>query len=293
MVEQQRESQREIRLAILIDAENISPAAIKQVLTRLQSSKALILKRAYGDWSKPNLNGWKAAVMEWGIYQVYAPTYTTGKNSADMALTIDALDLLQEQQINCFCIVSNDSDFTPLVHRLARAGAKVIGSGSSKASKAFVNACHRFIRLEEAPQSSQPYTTPLLEMNGLSSVPVLQVVPTASKDKEIKAAKEAKTTETAKEPQATQATQVTIGKEELQRVLKQAFATASTKNNWVSLSQINTSLRKHYANFSCKRFGYTNLTKLIESTQLFELRQRQVNSTPKQVVVEIRLKSAA
>jgi hypothetical protein len=159
------------RLAVLIDAENISSTTIKQVLLRLQSYKGLILKRAYGDWSKSQLNGWKPLLLDWGIQPVHAPTYVAGKNSADMALTIDAMDLLH-QQVNWFCIVSNDSDFTPLAHRLNSAGAKVVGFGTRQASRAFENACHRFIVIDDAPEPIDTVSSLIPEANNLATTSI-------------------------------------------------------------------------------------------------------------------------
>jgi uncharacterized protein (TIGR00288 family) len=276
---------RETRLAILIDAENISPALVKQVLLRLKSYKVLTLKRAYGDWSKSHLNSWKSVLTTWGIHPVQAPTYSVGKNSADMTLAIDAMHLLYQQKFTWFCLISHDSDFTPLVHRLTESGAKVVGFGSNKVSQAFANACDKFISLDCAtlddlsstkvapvsPIITPPPATPTLQV--VPENPVQSIAPDAAKS--------------ATPPRPT------IAKEQLSRVLQDIFRSLSTRNNWVNLNQIHTQLQKRYSGFSCKQFGYSSLIKLIESVKLFELRQQSDPAQPNRVVVEIRLKRTA
>ncbi|MBF2002989.1 MAG: NYN domain-containing protein [Synechococcales cyanobacterium M58_A2018_015] len=265
------------RLAVLIDAENLSPMLIKPTLTRLQSQQMLLLKRAYGDWSR--LKGWDTTLSEFGILPVHVPK---GKNAADMQLAVDAMDLLRCQQIHWFCIVSNDSDFTPLVHRLAEAGAKVVGVGTEQASRAFVQACHRFIRLTvseptvAAPTVTEPIVT---EPTGVAPAGlhlVLSPPPVADA---------AKAKSTAERP--------TLSKKQLPQALQQIFRTLSPQNNWVDLSRIHSQLQKQYAHFSCKQLGYSSLVQLVEATQLFELQQKPVDAKPDKKTVEIRLKRAA
>lgn len=281
---------RETRLAILIDAENISPTLIKQVLLRLKSYKVLTLKRAYGDWSKSHLNSWKSVLIDWGIHPVHAPSYSPGKNSADMTLAIDAMDLLHYQKFNWFCLISHDSDFTPLVHRLTGSGAKVVGFGSSKVSQAFANACDKFVSLDcatldDLSSAKAAPVSPIITPP--PATPTLQVVP--EKSVQSIAPDTAKST-TAK---SATTTKPTVAQEQLSRVLQDIFRSLSTQNNWIQLNQVHTQLQKWYSGFSCKQFGYSSLTKLIEGVKIFELRQQPDPEQPKRVVVEIRLKRTA
>lgn len=261
------------RLAVLIDAENLSPMLIKPTLTRLQSQQMLLLKRAYGDWSR--LKGWDTTLSEFGILPVHVPR---GKNAADMQLAVDAMDLLRCQQIHWFCIVSNDSDFTPLVHRLAEAGAKVVGVGTEQASRAFVQACHRFIRLAVLePTVAAPTVAEPTGMVPLAGLHLVSSPPPADDS--------AKAKSTAARP--------TLSKKQLPQALQQIFRALSPQNNWVDLSRIHSQLQKQYAHFSCKQLGYSSLVQLVEATQLFELQQKPVDAKPDKKTVEIRLKRAA
>ena len=136
------------RLAVLIDADNTSPKLIKEMFEELAGYGTITVKRAYGDWSIPHLNGWREVLLANAISPQQQFAYTTGKNATDSALIIDAMDLLYSGNVDGFAIVSSDSDFTPLATRLRESGKRVIGVGRRKTPKAFVEACERFLFLE-------------------------------------------------------------------------------------------------------------------------------------------------
>jgi uncharacterized protein (TIGR00288 family) len=136
------------RLAVLIDADNTSAKLIKEMFEELASFGTLTVKRAYGDWTNPHLNGWKDVLLGNAISPQQQFAYTYGKNATDSALIIDAMDLLYSGNVDGFAIVSSDSDFTPLATRLRESGKRVIGVGQRKTPKAFVEACERFLFLE-------------------------------------------------------------------------------------------------------------------------------------------------
>jgi uncharacterized protein (TIGR00288 family) len=136
------------RLAVLIDADNTSPKLIKEMFDELASYGTITVKRAYGDWTNPRLNGWREVLLGNAISPQQQFAYTSGKNSTDSALIIDAMDLLYSGHVEGFAIVSSDSDFTPLATRLRESGKRVIGVGQRKTPKAFVEACERFVFLE-------------------------------------------------------------------------------------------------------------------------------------------------
>jgi uncharacterized protein (TIGR00288 family) len=151
------------RLAVLIDADNTSPKLIKEMFEELASYGTITVKRAYGDWTNPHLNGWREVLLGNAISPQQQFAYTTGKNATDSALIIDAMDLLYSGNVQGFAIVSSDSDFTPLATRLRESGQRVIGVGGRKTPKAFVGACERFVFLEV--------------LGGESGVPVLATEP--------------------------------------------------------------------------------------------------------------------
>ena len=136
------------RLAVLIDADNTSARLIKEMFEELAGYGTITVKRAYGDWTNPHLNGWKDVLLGNAISPQQQFAYTYGKNATDSALIIDAMDLLYSGNVEGFAIVSSDSDFTPLATRLRESGKSVIGVGQRKTPKAFQEACERFIFLE-------------------------------------------------------------------------------------------------------------------------------------------------
>jgi uncharacterized protein (TIGR00288 family) len=136
------------RLAVLIDADNTSARLIKEMFEELAGYGTITVKRAYGDWTNPHLNGWREVLLGNAISPQQQFAYTYGKNATDSALIIDAMDLLYSGNVDGFAIVSSDSDFTPLATRLRESGKRVIGVGQRKTPKAFVEACERFLFLE-------------------------------------------------------------------------------------------------------------------------------------------------
>jgi uncharacterized protein (TIGR00288 family) len=164
-------------IALLIDADNASHAGIDAVLTVLAELGQVNIRRTYGNWAKPALKNWSAITHRYGLQPMQQFDLTKGKNATDMAMTIDAIDLLYRGKVDGFGIMSSDSDFTPLVSRLRQDGLIVYGFGSDKAPEAFKTACTRFIdvaqliRTEAAegdtPQpAAQPIDTQIIELLG-------------------------------------------------------------------------------------------------------------------------------
>ena len=139
---------QERRLAVLIDAENISIKYIKVILDEISNYGIATYKRAYGDWTNPVLKGWKEEVLKNSITPMQSYSYTQGKNSTDSAMIIDAMDILYSGKVDGFAIVSSDSDFTRLASRLREAGMLVIGMGEKKTVEAFRTSCTMFKYLE-------------------------------------------------------------------------------------------------------------------------------------------------
>lgn len=132
------------KYAILIDSENVSAKYIESIFDELSRLGSITVRKIYGDWSKNN-NGWdKDCLLSYSIQPVQQFSYTAGKNSTDSAMIIDAMDLLYTSNIDGFCLVTSDSDFTRLASRLREAGKQVIGMGERKTPKAFVSACTSF-----------------------------------------------------------------------------------------------------------------------------------------------------
>ena len=144
------------RIAVLIDADNVSPQYIKVIFTEVVNHGTPTIKRIYGDWTSPNMGSWKAMLLEYSITPIQQYAYTTGKNATDSALIIDAMDTLYGGNVEGFCIVSSDSDFTRLAARLRESGMYVVGLGEKKTPRPFVQSCEKFLYLENLADDDKP-----------------------------------------------------------------------------------------------------------------------------------------
>ena len=140
--------EKEMRYAVLIDADNVAAKYTKYILDEVSNYGVVTYKRVYGDWTRPNLAGWKNMALDDAITPIQQYSYTTGKNATDSAMIIDAMDILYSNNVDGFCIVSSDSDFTRLAIRLRESGIHVIGMGERKTPKPFSTACNAFKYLE-------------------------------------------------------------------------------------------------------------------------------------------------
>jgi uncharacterized LabA/DUF88 family protein len=136
------------KLAVLIDADNAHPVIVDGLLAEIANYGIASVKRIYGDWTAPNLKGWKEVLLQHSIQPMQQFAYTKGKNATDSAMIIDAMDLLYTNNFNGFCLVSSDSDFTKLASRIRESGLLVYGFGENKTPSAFVSACDKFIYTE-------------------------------------------------------------------------------------------------------------------------------------------------
>jgi uncharacterized protein (TIGR00288 family) len=141
-------------IALLIDADNSPSKYIQNILDELSNYGNINIRRAYGNWTSPNLNGWQAIIQDYAIQPIQQYDLTKGKNATDIALSIDAMDILYTKKIDVFCLASSDCDFTPLATRLLADGKLIIGFGQKKTPASFVNSCSKFIFLEEKDEFS-------------------------------------------------------------------------------------------------------------------------------------------
>ena len=154
------------RLALLIDADNAQPSIAQELIAEVAKYGIATVKRAYGDWTTPNLVGWKKSLLDLAIQPIQQFAYTSGKNATDSALIIDAMDLLHGGVVDGFCLVSSDSDFTRLATRIREAGLSVYGFGERRTPKSFVSGCDKFtytenLRPSVAGTTVDPSTEPL------------------------------------------------------------------------------------------------------------------------------------
>lgn len=155
--------EKDLKIAVLIDADNVSDKYVKVIFDEVNNHGTATYKRIYGDWTKPQLGQWKNVLLNYSISPIQQYSYTIGKNATDAALIIDAMDILYSGQVDGFCIVSSDSDFTRLASRLREAGKYVLGMGEKKTPVPFISACEKFKYLEVLLQAIEP--TPLKNGN--------------------------------------------------------------------------------------------------------------------------------
>lgn len=237
----------DLRLAVLIDADNIPYANVRGMLEEIAKYGTPTFKRIYGDWTKPTIAGWKSVLLENAITPIQQYSYTRGKNSTDSALIIDGMDILYSGKVDGFCIVSSDSDFTRLATRLREAGMKVIGIGERKTPHPFIVSCDKFIYLEIITPS-----TSLLE-------PLPEV-----KRKGKPLVKKKKAEETG--PHAA----LLIVK----RLIASSITDLADENGWAYLGDVGNLILKKQPDFDPRNFGFPKLTPLIRSLD-FEIDERE------------------
>jgi len=223
------------RLAVLIDADNTSPKLTREMFEELAGYGTLTVKRAYGDWTQQQLNGWKGELHKHAISPMQQFANTSGKNSTDSALIIDAMDLLYAGNVDGFVIVSSDADFTRLATRLRESGMTVYGLGQRKTPKPFQDACDKFTFLE--------------------------VLRDADAAPAVTAPSEAAEPEEAPEPEDA----APVSKGNLQSMLTKALnKTASDDDDWSSLGALGNHLNRTDPSFDPRTYGFATLSDLAE-----------------------------
>jgi len=173
------------KLAVLIDADNAQASVIQELLSEVSRYGTATIKRAYGDWTTTNLKSWKEVLHKMAIQPIQQFSYTTGKNSTDASLIIDAMDVLHDDTVDGFCLVSSDSDFTRLATRIREEGKVVYGFGQRKTPEPFVAACDKFIYTEilrAEPEEAKPGQEPVAELPKLKPILVNALNATARED---------------------------------------------------------------------------------------------------------------
>ncbi len=244
---------KDLRLAVLIDADNVPYANVKQMFEEIAKYGTPTFKRIYADWTKPTVSGWKNVLLENAITPIQQYSYSTGKNSSDSAMIIDAMDILYSGKVDGFCIVSSDSDFTRLATRLREAGMKVIGIGEKKTLKPFIVACDKFIYIEILKSHILHPPTP---------------VPASTPGKPNK--------KSPKKPAAEQQTQAPLTKvdSELTVLLQDTIADLGDENGWAFLGEIGNLILKKKPDFDSRNYGFAKLLPLIKSLKKFEIDER-------------------
>ncbi len=230
--------EKDLKLAVLIDADNIPSAHVKEMMEEIAKYGNPTIKRIYGDWTKPNLAKWKNLLLENAITPIQQYGYTTGKNATDSAMIIDAMDILYSGKVGGFCLVSSDSDFTRLATRLREAGMKVIGMGEKKTPEPFIVACDKFIYIEI--------------LKGMSKEEVPGVPADHNKKDE--------------------ADKITP---QILKLIATTIEDLGDDEGWAFLGDVGNLLQKKQPNFDSRNYGFSKLTPLIRSIERFEIEERE------------------
>lgn len=241
------------KFALLIDADNTSFNYMSTIIKELTNEGIITIKRIYGDWTNPTLDGWKKVLLENSILPIQQYSYTTGKNATDSAMIIDAMDILYSGNVEGFCLVSSDSDFTRLAARLRESGMVVIGMGRKHTPKPFVVSCNQFKYLD------------LISID--SSVEQIQM-DTSILPKKINQNNPTTNTETLEEGTNSEVGNIDSSiTSDLKKLVEDTIRECirESDDEWVLVSQLGTLLKKRYSDFDCRNFGYSKMTTLLES----------------------------
>jgi Fe-S-cluster formation regulator IscX/YfhJ len=240
----------DLKLAILIDADNIPYSKIKGMLDEIAKFGIPTIKRIYGDWTRPTVAGWKPALLENAITPIQQYSYTFGKNATDSAMIIDAMDILHSEKVDGFCLVSSDSDFTRLATRLRESGMLVLGMGEKKTPNPFIVACDKFIYIEVLESDSDTDTN-----NGSSTI------------------------EKKKSKSIEKKSRYDDINSNIVRIIKQTINDLADDNGWASLAEIGSMINKKKPDFDPRIYGFQKLTPLIKSLPYFEIDERETENS--------------
>lgn len=260
--------QKDLRLAVLIDADNAPRSAIGDVMAEVAVYGTPTIKRIYGDWTTPNLASWKPLLLENAITPVQQYGYTTGKNSTDSAMIIDAMDILYTGQVDGFVLVSSDSDFTRLAIRLREAGKKVYGMGERKTPNPFIVACDKFVYIEVIRSAAEKAKAE--EVKG--EEPRQEKAPKAKKPakKKEEAAPAPATAPEPPEPESKVPKAVV-------ELIADAVETMADEDGYAFMGDLGNLLVKKQPDFDPRNFGFSKLTQLVRYLPRFEVDVRQTS----------------
>ena len=248
-----------LRLAVLIDAENVPRNCMKRVMEEIAIYGTPTIKRIYGDWTSPVVSGWKSSLLENAITPIQQYSYTSGKNSSDSAMIIDAMDILYTGKTDGFVLVSSDSDFTRLAIRLREAGQRVIGIGERKTPSAFIAACDKFTYIEviferfaEAQLEEQGHGLEIETHNG-------QQLQQAQRNKQQSSAKQ----NGEKVPNT------------VIKLIADSIADLADDSNSVFMGELGNLILKKQPDFDHRNYGFKSLSAMIKSIDRFETDFRQ------------------
>ena len=271
---------KDLKFAILIDADNISEKYVKIILEETAKSGIATYKRIYGDWTNPQLGSWKKILLDNSIIPIQQYGYTTGKSSTDSAMIIDAMDILYSGTVDGFCICSSDSDFTRLVARLRESGMQVIGMGESKTPKPFISACNQFKYLDILFSNQQEEET--------TKASAKKAEPASASKGKADASPASQPQENAKARKKELEPQTNL--KEIKKAILSLVDECSDDDGWIFSAELGNQLAKRYPDFDVRNFGFSKFTPFINSLGLFDVKRNQANSNSNVQLVYFKIK---
>ncbi len=235
------QSEKQLRLAVLIDADNSQARIMDGLLEEVANYGIASIRRVYGDWASDHMRSWNEILLQYSLQPVHQNPYTKQKNATDMKMTIDAMDLLYGQKMDGFCLVSSDSDFTPLAQRIRQEGLLVYGFGEQKTPTAFVQACDRFIYTEVLRKESK-------------NEPSTRQKQVPSKDLKQDS--------------------------RLVNLVRNGIEDSADDNGWASLGSVGQKIANTAPDFDPRNYGYKKLGELVRALNLFEIDERAMENSP-------------
>ncbi len=247
--------EKDNRFAVLIDADNVSEKYIKFILDEISNDGVATYKRIYGDWTKPAFSMWKNVLLDYSITPIQQYGYTTGKNATDSAMIIDAMDILYSNNVEGFCIVSSDSDFTRLAVRLRESGMFVVGMGEKKTPTPFISACNKFRYLEVLAQDANPSA---LSTDAADEIDRVEMTPL----------------------------------ETIKSAVRTIVQEISDDDGRAFVGELGNMLVRRYPDFDVRNYGFRKLTPLLKSMEIFDIYSER-NSDGYNKLVYVKEKSNA
>ncbi len=241
-------------IALLIDADNAPAAKIDFIISELAGHGVVNIRRAYGNWKKPTLAGWERVLHENSIQPMQSFDLVKGKNATDLALLIDAMDILYTKNVNTFCLVSSDCDFTPLIQRLRADGKEVFGFGGQNTPKPFIASCTRFLYLDEEAKGKAPVKS--AEVSGDKAVTPVKDPKNLKQDSK------------------------------LLSTLRSSVKELADEGGWAELGPVGSRIM-NAGPFDHRTYGFRKLSDLFAAIDLFEVR-KETNGGQTTIFVRIR-----
>ncbi|HAE88721.1 MAG TPA: Maebl [Clostridiales bacterium] len=260
---------RDNKIAVLVDAENVSEKYAQDLLDEVTNYGIPTYKRIYGDWTNPQLSSWKNSLLTYSFTPIQQYSYTSGKNSSDSAMIIDAMDILYSGKVTGFCLVTSDSDFTRLAMRLREAGMLVIGMGEKKTPQPFIKACEKFIYLEVLKNAEEK----------------------AEEKSDVKSDKGEKE-EDKKERKAAEKPAVSsvVPLKKVRAAIRDIVNSIGNDDGWAYLADVGNNLSKRMPDFDARNYGYRKLADLVSTFSGLETARIPVGESGKDSKIMIKIK---